>query len=253
MKSLKRNATVLLLSTTALTACGGDGSGAPTPTQASSPGGIWMGTDSSTGMQVTALIAESGQMQLIRSDKAQLFGAITISSGNTISASIDGIAPFGGSFPDGSIHGTGKITGTLSARSSIQATITFTTDSGESTTSSVSLTFQSSYLTQPNVSSLSGSYTDSATGPTVTIDSGGALFAQDSSSGCVINGQINVVQGNYNLWAASVYYANCRGSSAALNGLQFSGFVSQTGNTVLIGLEDNSDKHYGLVFSMTKS
>jgi hypothetical protein len=244
LKSILKSAICLF----ALCGCGGNSHVAGGSTSAASPGGIWTGTDSSTGMQVTALIAESGQMQVIRSDNAQFFGNLTI-NGNAISAPIYGIAAFHGAFPDGSIHGTGDVSGTLSARSSITATVTFTTDKGETSTSNVTLAFQSTYLNTQNIAGLAGTYTEANTGAVVTISSDGAIFSQDPNSGCVVNGQINVEESGYSLYAASINYANCQGAYVALNGLEFGGFVDAS---VLAGFQDKSGKNYGLVYSLAK-
>lgn len=254
MRTIKSIAVVATMSV--LAGCGGGGgsSGGTTstpPPAAASPGGIWTGTDSATGLQLTALISETGQMEVIRSDRAQFFGNLTV-SGNSISATIDGDAAFGTTFPDGSIHGTGTVSGTLSARSSLQATVKFTTDSGESSTTTAALTFQSVYLNAPNVANFAGTYTDSVTGVVVTINSAGIIFAQDPTSGCVVNGQINVVSGAYSLYAAIVDYANCQGADATLNAYQFAGFVALNGADVLAGLLDKSGKHYGLVYSLSQ-
>jgi hypothetical protein len=253
-------AIAVLAMTCLITACGGGGGGSGNsggtgstnpPPAAASPGGIWTGTDSGTGLALTAMVSESGQAQVIRADRTQYFGNITV-SGTSISGNLDGIAPFGSTFPDGSRHGTGKVTGTLAQQSSIQATVTFTTDSGETTTSNATLTFQSLYNTQPNVANFAGTYTEANTGATVSINSGGAIFVQDPNTGCVVNGQINVVQGNFSLYAALVDYASCVGPSSPLNGLQFAGFVELNGNSALAGLQDKSGKRYGLVYSLTK-
>jgi hypothetical protein len=252
--TVKTIATLAAISTL-LAGCGGSGgSGGGTiapPAAAASPGGIWTGTDSGTGMQVTALIAESGEMDVIRSDRAQFFGTISI-SGNSISATIEGDTAFGTAFPDGSIHGTGKVTGTLAEHSSIQATVAFTTDGGESTSSSVTLAFQSSYMTVPNIANLAGTYTDSNTGAVITINSGGTIFAQDPTSGCVVNGNIHVVDAAHSLYAPLADYASCTASAAPLNGLEFDGLATFSGSTALVGIHDKSGKHYGLVFSLSK-
>lgn len=255
MNAFKRTMAVCVLAT-GLAACGGgssSSSGSSPPPQAASPGGIWTGTDSLTGMQVTALISETGQMEVMRlPDRAQFFGTLVV-SGSSINADIDGDSAFGASFPDGSIHGTGKLTGTLSQRTSIQATIAFTTDLGESTTSTVSLTYQSYYSEAPNtakVGDVAGNYTETYTGATVTIHSDGTVFAQDSNSGCVINGTLQPVNAAYDLYSTTVTYASCTGASLALNGLQFDGLAIFGANN-FAAMHDTSGKHYGLVFVLT--
>lgn len=259
MTITKSIATLAAVCLAGLAGCGGSGgsggSGGGTltpPASAASPGGIWTGTDSGTGLQVTALIAESGEMDAIRSDSVQFLGTVAV-SGNSITASIEGDTAFGTTFPDGSVHGTGKVAGTLVQRSSIQATIAFTTDNGESTTSTVALTFQSSYMTAPNVATLAGTYTDPTSAAVITIDSGGSIFAQDPVSGCVINGNVHVVDGAHSLYAILIDYASCTGAASPLNGLEFDGFAMFNASTALVGLLDKSGKHYGLAFSLSKS
>jgi hypothetical protein len=232
--------------------CGGGGNADP---PAQSPGGIWIGADSATGLQVTALIDENGNFDVIRSDNGQFYGTLSV-SGNAISSSIDGVAPFGSAFPDGSLHGTGTVAGTLTERSHISASVKFTTDAGETTTTTVNMSFHSIYMHPANVPALAGTYTDTASGVVINVDSGGIIFAQDPATGCVVNGQILAANSGYSVYAPTIKYANCQGSAASLNGREFAGlamFDSTTRGTALVGLRDQSGHPYGLVFSLTRS
>jgi hypothetical protein len=59
-----------------LTACGGGGSSGSTaatppvtpPATAPSPGGIWRGTDPSTGLALLGLVTESGEFHFLQAD-----------------------------------------------------------------------------------------------------------------------------------------------------------------------------------------
>lgn len=239
-----------------LSACGGgysptsSGGNNPHSQPASTPGGIWTGTDSVTGLQVTVLVGEDAQFDAIRSDGAQFYGTVTYGSGN-LTAQIVGIPEYGTTFADGSKHGAGTVSGTYSAQSQMSVTVSFKTDSGTSTTSTLSLTFNSAYLTTPNVANLAGNYV-LPSGVIVTINSDGTLFAQDPTSGCVVNGTINAVTGKYSLYAPLVTYESCVGSDAPLDNLQFDGLMAQTGSTIIAGLHDKSGNNYGLVYTLTK-
>lgn len=251
--AVKNLATAVALSLI-VTACDGGNSNQITQTPPSStsttPGGIWNGTDSVTGLQVTVLVAEDGDMDAIRSDGAQFYGTLTFEGGN-LNATITGITEYGTTFADGSSHGTGTVTGTYAPQSQISAILSFTTASGTSTTSTIKLAFNPAYLTVPNVTNIAGNYTEQS-GVVVTISSDGTLFAQDPSTGCVVNGNIHVVTGQYSLYAPLITYASCAGQSALLNGLDFDGLMSVVGSTVTAGLHDKSGLNYGLVYTLTK-
>ena len=52
------------------------------------------------------------------------------------------------------------------------------------------------------------------------------IFAQDPASGCVINGQVSIINASYNAYSASASYSNCRGSASVLNGVTASGLMA---------------------------
>lgn len=251
--AIKNLATMVTLSLI-VTACGGGNSNQINPTPPSStsttPGGIWTGADSVTGLQVTVLVAEDGDMDAIRSDGVQFYGTLAFGGGN-LNATITGVTKYGTTFADGSSHGTGTITGTYSPQSQISATLNFKTDSGTSTTSTVQLAFNPAYLTVPNIDDIAGNYTEQS-GVVVTISSDGTLFAQDPSTGCAVNGTVHVVTGQYSLYAPLITYASCIGSDAALNGLNFDGLMAVVGSTITAGLQDKSGLNYGVVYNLTK-
>src|ERR1035437_8606215 len=81
----------MLVAVVVLTACGGGGGGStPAPISNASPGGIWQGTDSITGLSIYGIITESGEFRFLRADGSQYFGTVT-TSGNNISGSFGGI------------------------------------------------------------------------------------------------------------------------------------------------------------------
>src|SRR5689334_14804706 len=103
-----------------LASCGGGPGGnsvsspsnqAPPPSNAS-PGGIWQGTESVSRLQVTGLVDESGELHFLRSDDVQYVGTATV-AGSSVNANIEGYAPLGTVFADGSVHGTGTVSGKI--------------------------------------------------------------------------------------------------------------------------------------------
>jgi len=216
-------ALVALIAT--LTACGGGGGGGSTSTSVpanASPGGIWKGTDSATGQTVLGLVTENGQFHFIQADDTQYVGTVT-TSGNTLQGTFAGFAPFGTTFPDGTTHGTGTVSGSIQARSSITATTTFTTDAGTSNSSQLTLTFDTLYDQPSSLATIAGNYTDPTTGTVYSVSGSGAIFAQDATSGCVINGTVSIINSSYDAYGIAYTFANCTGSYAVLNGVQMSG------------------------------
>jgi hypothetical protein len=204
-------------------ACGGDNTGTLVTTP--SPGGIWGGTDSATNRPVSGLVDESGQFDLIRSDLVQFVGTLT-TSGGTVSSTFDGYAQFGRAFGDGSIHGTGTLTGTITLRATLNLSYQFTTDDGTTSSGTINLTYNPLYAVASSLSAVSGNYTDTATGATVSVTGSGAINSQDPATFCVLSGQVSIINAMYNAYAVSFTYANCVGAWAVLNGVQFSGLAS---------------------------
>ena len=220
---------------TLLAACGGGGgSGSSTtpPVQNASPGGIWQGTDSVTGLQVTGIVDEGGEGHFIRSDGVQFVGTVE-TSGNNFSAQIEGYTQFGTTFPDGSTSGSGSVTGTIDQRVSITATTQFTTAGGTTTNGTLDLTFDSLYSAGSSLATIAGSYnyTTSNGGVLITISADGAVSAQDPNTGCVVSGTVSIIDSSYNAYQVQLTYSSCLGTAGALDGIEFSGLLTYD-NTV---------------------
>ena len=211
----------------ALTGCGGSGgdssSSSSTPTQVSnaSPGGIWRGTESSSGLQVLGLIDESGEFHFIRpTDGVQYIGH-TSTSGNSVSADFEGFTPYGFQFADKSTHGTGSASGTVAERSTMNLSAQFKTDAGTTTNGTLNLTFDASYNRPSSLATIAGNFADGSN--TITVSSNGTIFEQDPNTGCVVNGTVSIINASYNAYRVSYSFANCTGQATILNGLEFNG------------------------------
>lgn len=252
-----------LLSTSVfvMNTCGGGGSssdsGTTTTTANASPGGIWRGTESVTGLEILGLITESGKFHFIRADGVQYVGTAS-TSGSSISANFEGFTPFGMSWSDGSTHGTGSTSGTIQARSSITGTTQFRTDAGTATNGTGNLTFDALYDRASSLETLSGNFMDSTTGVVVTVNSNGSAFAQNPATGCVMNRSVSIINASYNAYRVEFSYASCHGQAAALNGVQFSG-IATLDNTVspergVVGVTGQSGgTRYAVVSTLTRS
>jgi hypothetical protein len=245
-----------------LAGCGGSGDGGGTvganpPASNASPGGIWRGNESVSGLQVVGIVDESGNFHFIRGDNVQYTGTATV-SGTSLQGSIDGIVPLGFVFADGSAHGTGTITATVQARKSITAATQFKTDNGTSNSGTLNLTFDALYNRPSSLATLSGNFTNTANNVVVTVGTNGSLFSQDAKTGCVLNGTAGVSNASYNAYKIQFDYASCTGSAAALNGVQFSG-LGTLDNTVaperiLVGATGKSGNvEYSVVIQLNRT
>jgi hypothetical protein len=212
---------------------GGDGSGTLVPT--ASPGGIWEGSDSSSGLQVTGIVDEAGQFHFIRSDLVQFVGMATTSA-NAVTASFDGFTQVGDVFGDGSTHGTGTLSGTIAQRSTLALSYHFTTDAGTASSGTLNLSFNSLYNVASSLSTLAGSYTDATSSATVTVSSSGAIASQDATTMCAVTGQLSIINSMYNAYDVTYTYSNCTGTYAVLNGVQFSGLATLNNGTSPVNL-----------------
>ena len=245
MKSIQRTAIAFLVGV-GLSACGG-GSGSgdppPPPVQNASPGGIWKGMDPISGLSVMGVVTESGQLQFIRSDGAMYYGSIT-TSGNSVSGNYTGVTPSGTAFSDGSTSGTGTFSGTVQARQTLSGTLSFTTAKGSSTSGSGTFTFDSLYTSGSSLATIAGNYTDTPDTAVVNVNSNGVIFSQSPTTGCVINGQVSIIDAAYDAYSISYTFASCTGAAAYLNGTTATGLAvldtSVSPVVAYIGVENNA-------------
>lgn len=216
----------------ALSACGGGGGssatsagGAPSggspppPPAAPSPGGIWVGTDPATGLELVGLVTENGEFHFLQEDGVQYFGTVNVASNGSVSGTFTGVTLVGDTFLDGSTVGTGTITGgSVSARSELQVSTSFRTARGATTTTTFRLQYEPLYERDSSLATIAGNYRDQITGATINVNSNGAVFSQDPVSGCVINGNVSIIDARYNAYRVEYAFSGCRGVDALLNG-----------------------------------
>ncbi len=89
-------------------------------------------------------MAENGKGYVLLEDGAMYWGTVT-SSGSLINAALTGAPERGLTFADGSISGTGSMSGTIQSRVSISENTSFTTALGSTSSGAVSLSFVPTY------------------------------------------------------------------------------------------------------------
>lgn len=235
-----------------LAGCGGGGgsgsgsaptAGAPAAPVNASPGGIWSGTDQATGLSLIGLVTETGEFHFIRSDDTQYFGTLAM-SGRSANGNLTGVTAVGYVFPDGSVTGTGTFSGTVQARASMTGSVRFTTQRGETATGGVTMNFNSVYNQSSSLAKISGNYRDPDTGAVINVNSNGVVFSQDSLTGCVLNGNISLIDGNYNAYRVQYSFSSCRSPYTRLNGTTARGLgtldTTSSPNRAVIGVVNSS-------------
>lgn len=193
---------------------GGDGDdGGGGAADAVSANGIWEGTFTEIGVgtfSVTGLIYNGRIIAISDSAGAIYDGTYTV-TGNSISGNVTAYEINGGPFA------TATISGTVSEESAIS--VKFTTSYGS--TGSMSLDFASIYNRDSSLSLTQGvwSYTSGAYSLAVAIDGDGSFFGQDSD-GCVIGGNIGIIDTGRNLYDVDLLVESC----GPLNG-NYDGFA----------------------------
>ncbi len=216
--------TLLFLLALAISACGGsDGAGPNQPPVTNvSPGGIWSGLDSS-GRDIVALITEAGRFHFINDDLSQGSGTLTVTNGNHIDGSFQLVTLLGFTFVDGTTSADCTFSGTVVERQTITASVDCTTTAGLRTQVTATLAYEALYDRDSSLALVSGNY--QGVQEVLNIAADGAMFSQDAGTGCVVNGQITIINAAYNAYDVEFTYSNCLGEAAALNGSTFAGLA----------------------------
>lgn len=219
----------MLFLASSITACGGGGGGgsgdsaAPPPAADEAIGGIWVGTDSS-GTEIVALSTESGRVHWVSAETGeQGFGTGSV-DGSAVTFNYTYVAPLGASLSDGSSSANCVATGTIQERQSLTVTTNCTTDSGGSFSNSASMAYDSLYDRDSSLAIIAGNYDDA--GLTFNIAGNGVIFEQDPDTACVLNGQVTIIDPQFNAYDMSVTLSSCQGEFSILNGAAFTGLAT---------------------------
>ena len=199
-----------------------------------------MGIDSD-GEVVVAFVTESGRFQLFTEFGNQGSGIMTVSNGNDVAATFELVTLFGDTFPDGTTLADCALSGLVTERETMSVTINCTTTAGlDDQYTVMPLDYVPIYGRDSSLETIAGTY-DDGFGIMTNIASDGTIFAQDPFSNCVVNGQVSVIDPDFNLYDFQFGLSNCVGIDDILNGTSFVG----------IGLLDNSFTPEALIVPAT--
>ena len=132
----------------------------------------------------------------------------------------------------GSRTGTGTVTGTVQERSAMTGDLHFTTVLGNSIDSTITLTYNDLYEHNSSLALIDGNYLDPDTNAIINVNSFGVVFSQDAVTGCVINGQVYVIDTNFNSYDVRYQFSSCLGPAAILNGTSAFGHATLDNSVV---------------------
>lgn len=249
--------------------CGG-GSSSSTALAA----GIWLGEDSTEGLNIVGLVDANGAADFIRADGAQFIGQVT-QTGSAATFALQGVTQFGSAFSSGGpTYGSGTFNATTDAGesgASMAGTLSFTPNGASAESSQWTMDFDVVYNGASSLSTISGTYGDTATvvadgvdplqGAAISITTGGEISGQNPNNSCVLNGTVAVIDASHDVYQVSYSLASCvdtsTGNYSALNGVSFTGLAYQdpTYNPVLVLMgvtgEDVAGNHYGIVSQLS--
>ena len=177
---------------------------------------------------VVGIIDEDGRAYFLQDDGLMFWGKVT-SSGSQISATLS-VAPARGMSTklwDGSSRGTASVGGNVQARTSMTVDHTITSASGGQTTGTMTLNNVISHGVDSSLDLVAGNYVVAfgEIGGVLNITNQGDMFLQDPVSGCVANGEIAIMNSNFNVYDVRMLLSNCTGSHSVLNGVTFGGLA----------------------------
>ncbi len=230
------SALILLFVAILLSACGGGGGSSPPPPPPPppvanvSPGGIWSGVDSN-GDDILAIVTETGRFHFLTlDDLSQGSGIVSVSNVNNLSGNFQLVTQLGFVFPDGTTLANCTLSGTVTERQTMTVTVDCTTTAGIQSQATATLSYDAIYDLDSSLAIIAGNFQGITA--VFNIAGDGTIFAQNAVTGCVINGQVNIINGAFNAYDVGFTYSNCLGQAAILNGSNFSGIAAldNTGN-----------------------
>jgi hypothetical protein len=224
-----------------VSACGGGGGGGSdfktVPDQSAS--GIWQGQLSGGGVtnDISCLISETLELACLLYEVGTgilvggATGTVQVVNGNQIRGSGAVYTTAGFVLSDGSNRANFTIpSGTVSEMNSISMTV-----DGTGALDTVTMAYDSLYDRGSSLATVSGVYNDffiEGTSASFSIDAGGMIFSQ-TTSGCVGNGQVSIIDPQFNGYDVSLTVTNCSVLNGTYNGLAITTDFISTNDTLL--------------------
>jgi hypothetical protein len=201
---------------------GGTDAGPGSSAAKASPGGYWEGANSDGGL-IAFLVAEDGRFHVLDADLSQGSGTLVVGSSNDVEGNFLFVTQPGSTFADGTTSATCSLSGNLSERQAMSITADCRTSGVLRIEFAATLGYSDVYENASSLATIAGNYQGSKTVLNITGD--GTVFSQDPGTGCIVNGQVNIIDSAFNAYDLNFTYSNCTGTEAAMNGTSFAGIV----------------------------
>ena len=185
------------------------------------PAGIWTGTDAA-GRDVLLLVSGDGNFRYVDGAHNQAAGYLPPKS--QVAGNFDLVTPLHQPFADGSTLANCSFASSLVERVSLDFTPSCETIGGLEFSETLALEFDPLYERDSSLETIGGTY-QTAAGSVLSIAADGLLFAQDATTGCVVNGRAGIYSPSFNIYSVTLQYDGCTGPEAELNGSTFDGFA----------------------------
>ena len=218
-----------------------DGVPQEAPNTEASPGGHWQGVDPDGGA-ISMVVTETGRFHLVDADMSQGSGVLSVSDANEVESSFQFVTQRGATFADGTTSTSCTLSGTFVGRQTMTVNINCNNLAGLRDEFEAMLSNKENYERDSSLATMAGNYQ----GDKIVLDiaGDGSIFSQDPGTGCVVNGQVNIIDSAFNLYDVEFTYSNCAEQAAILNGSDYIGlalladtvspealFVAAIGNT----------------------
>jgi hypothetical protein len=234
---------VLLALLVMTTGCGGGGGGWDLPTgpfeidppEAVDPGGIWIGTVESPDMVAAIGISTSaGELRFVDDRGVSFFAQVQQIGYSFVTPDASLFAAPGSVLSSGSSVVNGPVEAAIYEQEAIGMDVLIDTDDV--------LLFQARYSEihrrNSSLARISDTWRDDS-GTTYTIDADGSIFGQNAS-GCVYDGQISLIDVDYNVYRVEINTSSCQeedGSFSGLGALFDNAEAGENGRFVFLGSE----------------
>lgn len=211
------------------------------PNTKASPGGFWHGEDSDGG-SIIMVVTETGRFHLVDADLSQGSGVLSVSDANEVESNFHFVTQRGSTFADGTTSTFCALSGVVAERQAMTISVDCSNLAGLRNEFEATLSNKELYERDSSLAAIAGNYQ----GDKIVLDiaGDGSIFSQDPGTGCVVNGQVNIIDNAFNAYDVEFTYSNCVEQAAALNGSNFVGiallddtvvpealFVAAIGNT----------------------
>ena len=168
------------------------------------------------------VVTESGRFHYVDIFRNQGSGALIVRNGNEVFADFQLVTELGATLSDGSTLADCSIAGRVAVRSRLSITGDCTTTAGTRIRFSQKLDYDSVYERPSSLSTIAGNY-DAGFGIVTVISDDGEIFEQDPVFGCIVNGRVELIDGDFNVYDIEFGYSSCTGQFAVLNGTSYVG------------------------------